>query len=137
MSARISRLLSTHHAGLVKKPAAWLWVAVWLLLNTQLALASHACHLQATLDAPAMQHMQHASAAETERHAAAEPVCGKHCVPDNAQQDHSGPVLAALPASTERVAVIPPVQYHGARPIWQMPPIVGPPAEIAFCCFRE
>nr|WP_238387477.1 hypothetical protein [Serratia sp. P2ACOL2] len=58
MSALASISLSMHRLRFAKKRAcAWLLVVSWLLLNTQLALASHNCNLQFSGEAPMAQHM--------------------------------------------------------------------------------
>lgn len=133
--------LSMHQLRFAKKRAgAWLLAVCWLLLNSQLAIASHGCDLQLTAAAPTAQHMMHMQASEMPAHSmqAAGPLCEKHCVPDTAQQDHGNLVLAAvLPANSELLVAAPQPQAQISRLDWQTPPIAGPPAEIVFCRFRE
>ncbi|VXC93753.1 conserved hypothetical protein [Enterobacterales bacterium 8AC] len=141
MSALASISLSMHRLRFAKKRAGvWLLVVCWLLLNSQLAIASHGCHLQFTAQAPAEQHMMHMQVAEPAMDSmqAAGPLCEKHCIPDPMQQDHSSLALAAiLPASGELLVAAPAQQVQFSHADWQTPPIAGPPAEIAFCRFRE
>ncbi|CAI2161302.1 Uncharacterised protein [Serratia fonticola] len=142
MSALASISISMHRLRFAKKRAAtWLLAVCWLLLNSQLAIASHHCDLQLTTVAPAAQHTMHMQAADplaNEMMQAEGPVCEKHCVPDSAQQDHGNLALAAvIPASSELLVAAPQPQAQFLRLDWQTPPIAGPPAEIVFCRFRE
>jgi len=140
MSALTSISLSMHRLRFVKKRAcAWLWVVSWLLLNTQLALASHNCNLQFSGEAPMAQHMTHMqnSVLSQQQIQAQEPLCEKHCVPESAQQDHTNLTLAALPTSGELAVITPFPSRSTSSNTWQTPPITGPPAEIVFCRFRE
>ncbi|WP_448665947.1 hypothetical protein [Serratia plymuthica] len=140
MSALTSISLSMHRLRFAKKRArAWLWVVSWLLLNTQLALASHNCNLQFSGEAPMAQHMMHMqnSVPSQQQIQAQEPLCEKHCVPESAQQDHTNLTLAALPTSGELAIITPFPSRSTSSNTWQTPPITGPPAEIVFCRFRE
>lgn len=142
MSALASISISMHRLRFAKKRAgAWLLAVCWLLLNSQLAIASHHCNLQLTSAAPAMQHTMHMQAADPQADKmmqAEGPLCEKHCVPDSAQQDHGNLALAAvLPASSELLVAAAQPQAQFSRLDWYTPPIAGPPAEIVFCRFRE
>ena len=141
MSALASISISMHRLRFAKKrAAAWLLAVCWLLLNSQLAIASHNCNLQLTSAAPAAQHTMHMQAADpqADQMQAEGPLCEKHCVPDSAQQDHGNLALATvLPASSELLVAAPQPQASFSRLDWQTPPIAGPPAEIVFCRFRE
>lgn len=140
MSALASISLSMHRLRFAKKRAcAWLLVVSWLLLNTQLALASHNCNLQFSGEAPMTQHMMHMqnSVPSQQQMQTQEPLCEKHCVPESAQQDHSNLTLAALPTSSELAVITPFPSRSVPSNTWQTPPITGPPAEIVFCRFRE
>ncbi len=141
MSAMASISLSMHRLRFAKKRAGvWLLAACWLLLNGQLAIASHQCDLQLTAQTPTAQHMMHMQANDplADKMQTNGPLCEKHCVPDSVQQDHGNLTLAAiLPASSELRVADPQPQAQLSRLDWQTPPIAGPPAEIVFCRFRE
>ncbi|MFZ1874940.1 MAG: hypothetical protein WAU54_19520 [Chania sp.] len=141
MSAQASISLSMHRLRFAKKRAGvWLLAVCWLLLNSQLAIASHSCNLQFAAEAPAAQHMMHMQASEPAmgNMQAEGPLCEQHCIPDPMQQDHGSLALAAiLPASSELLVAAPAQQVQFSRADWQTPPIAGPPAEIVFCRFRE
>ena len=121
MSALASISLSMHRLRFAKKRAcAWLLVVSWLLLNTQLALASHNCNLQFSGEAPMAQHMMHMqnSVPSQQQMQTQEPLCEKHCVQESAQQDHSNLTLAALPTSSELAFPVSfsPLQYLANAP---------------------
>ncbi|MEB6336984.1 hypothetical protein [Serratia rhizosphaerae] len=122
-----------------KRSGAWLLLLAWLLLNGQLALAGHGCDLQPDGSAVAAQHMSHLQQATPgmDSHTGADALCEKHCVPDNAQQDHASLSLAALPASFGLSLAIPRTTARISLIHWQTPPIAGPPTEVVFCRFRE
>lgn len=141
MSAQASISLSIHRLRFAKKRASvWILAVCWLLLNSQLAIASHNCNLQLTAATPTAQHMMHmqATGPRVDKMQAEGPLCEKHCIPDTAQQDHGNLTLAAvLPTNSELLVAVPQPQTHVSRLDWQTPPIAGPPAEIVFCRFRE
>jgi hypothetical protein len=140
MSALASISLFMHRLRFAKKRAcAGLLVVSWLLLNTQIALASHNCNLQFSGEPPMAQHMMHMqnSQPSSEQMQTQEPLCEKHCVPESAQQDHANLALAALPVSSELAVIAPALSLSIPFNTWQTPPITGPPAEIVFCRFRE
>ncbi|HGM6859163.1 hypothetical protein [Serratia rubidaea] len=122
-----------------KRGGAWLLLLVWLLFNGQLALAGHGCDLRPLGSAVAAQHMAHLQpdASAMAHPAGADVLCEKHCVPDNAQQDHASLSLAALPASFGLSLAVPRFAPQISRSHWQTPPIAGPPTEVVFCRFRE
>jgi hypothetical protein len=139
MSASASIFATLHRLRFAKKrAAAWLLMACWLLLNSQLAIANHNCELQLSAEAPMAQHMMHMQqSAEPDQVLTTDPLCEKHCVPDSLKQDHANLTLAALPVSNELLLAAPVPQVHLSQATWQTPPIAGPPAEIVFCRFRE
>ncbi|CNM02234.1 Uncharacterised protein [Yersinia frederiksenii] len=128
-----------------KRLCGMLLIACWLILNAQLAVASHQCdiapaaspvftqhqgHLQSQMhDMPAMMDMSHGQAQNA--------LCEKHCIPDSIQSDSGMLVLAALPTNTELVLADRQQNPRIHRLDWQTSPIVGPPTEIVFCRFRE
>jgi len=112
----------------------------WLLIQSQVAIASHDCDLDMqgqTVMAQHYDHMMADTAPQLPVHAMRAPLCDKHCVPDVAQKDTGHQPLLALPVSMT-LAVAKPVCVDIAREGWALtPPAVGPPATIRFCRFRE
>lgn len=112
----------------------------WLLIQSQVAIASHDCDLDMqgqTVMAQHYDHMMADTALQQPAHAMKAPLCDKHCVPDVAQKDTGHQPLLALPVSIT-LAVAKPVCVDIAREGWALtPPAVGPPATIRFCRFRE
>lgn len=105
-----------------------------LLLQSQLALATHQCELLIQGDSPMLQHVQHQQMTPVEMKT---PLCEKHCVPDSAQKTADQPPVVALPVTLTLAAVETPAQSV-TRADWTLkPPAVGPPATIRFCRFRE
>ncbi|QYM94327.1 hypothetical protein FGI21_07760 [Dickeya zeae] len=124
----------------------------WLLLNTQLAIASHRCDIPliaAASVAPVnVQHDTHrmqsdavmpdmSAGYDVQTTASVGPLCEKHCQPDTASQDLPSLSLLALPVSSELLPVQPPQPVTVGSNRWFTPPVAGPPAEIRFCRFRE
>ncbi|RAT74346.1 hypothetical protein AU507_07670 [Lonsdalea populi] len=112
-------------------------VACWLLLNAQLALASHSCE-PVMPSAPAMEHA-HPMTAKAPVHTSvvSSALCDKHCVPDSAHApDHS---LHADALAADAGIRLPPAPREPtvAERAWDTPPDTGPPSEIVFCRFRE
>jgi hypothetical protein len=121
-----------------KRACALLFTACWLLLNAQLALASHHCDLPASVASTASQHAGHMQDASGEQHLQSQtPLCEKHCVPDSSKYDNGTLSLVALPASSSLMLAAVDVSEPLCSAAWTSPPIVGPPAEIQFCRFRE
>lgn len=119
---------------------ALILLAFWLLLNTQLALASHQCSMPITALPSAIEHseqMLHDNMPTQQQRAAAPGLlCDKHCVPDSAQKDTQHAPFVVLSSQTElRLA-----EWRDEPRLpdvaWLTPPIVGPPAEIQFCRYR-
>ncbi|QHM97232.1 DUF2946 domain-containing protein [Kosakonia sacchari] len=112
----------------------------WLLIQSQVALASHDCSVSVQGEHMMVQHMDHRmmmSDSAPHMDMMKTPLCEKHCVPDLAQKDTDNASLVALPVSLTLVAAEPvcsPVAHDG----WSLtPPAIGPPATIRFCRFRE
>lgn len=117
----------------------------WLLIQSQVAIASHDCDLDVQGAAVMAQHYDHMmagnamidSATQPPMHAMKAPLCDKHCVPDAVQKETGHQPLVALPVSMS-IAVAKPVCVNVAREGWALtPPAIGPPATIRFCRFRE
>ncbi|MGR4049169.1 DUF2946 domain-containing protein [Kosakonia cowanii] len=110
----------------------------WLLIQSQVAIASHACTLPVPGEAMMQQHMHHlAMGDDAPPHRMKGVLCEKHCVPDLVQQEGHHPSLAALPA-TLTLAIAEPVFTAITSSGWTLtPPAAGPPATLRFCRFRE
>jgi len=124
----------------LKRHLAVLLVAFgWLLIQSQVAIASHDCALPSLQESRGVQHMDHMMLADNAPPAAVmnTPLCAKHCVPDMAQKESGHQPLVALPVSVT-LAVAKPVSTLLSCEGWSLaPPAVGPPATIRFCRFRE
>ncbi len=128
-----------------KRMCGLLLLACWLILNAQLAVASHQCDITPAASPVFTQHQGHLqnqmqdmpSMAEMPHGQAQNALCEKHCIPDSVQSDSGMLVLAALPTNTELVLADVQQNPRIHRLDWQTPPIVGPPTEIVFCRFRE
>ncbi|ACS84973.1 hypothetical protein [Musicola paradisiaca] len=148
MTTRHSASLSYRHLRYTSR-WGWLLALCWLLLNTQLAVASHACSLSIVAAPAVIQHQAHtqpsgmtmnhnmADSTPVANTADAGPLCDKHCLPDSASQDTPSIALLALPTETELQLALPASTLVVAGPDWFTPPVIGPPAEIRFCRFRE
>jgi hypothetical protein len=117
----------------------------WLLIQSQVAIASHDCDLDMQGATVMTQHYDHMmtgnvvsdSAMQPPVHAMKAPLCDKHCIPDVAQKETGHQSLVALPVSIT-LAVVKPVCVDTAQQGWALtPPAIGPPATIRFCRFRE
>ena len=109
----------------------------WLVIQSQVAIASHDCSLDPRGAAATIQHMDMSAKPLSHDVVSASPLCEKHCVPDQVQKDPAQPHLVALPA-VMTLALITPQCSEIAHSAWSLtPPAVGPPATIRFCRFRE
>ncbi len=117
----------------------------WLLIQSQVAIASHDCDLDVQGATVMTQHYDHMmtgdvmnnSAMPQPVHAMKAPLCDKHCIPDVAQKETGHPPLVALSVNLI-LAVADPVCVDTAQEGWALtPPAIGPPAAIRFCRFRE
>ncbi|MBN4833633.1 hypothetical protein [Enterobacter hormaechei] len=108
----------------------------WLLIQSQVAVASHACSMDVRGEVATIQHMD--MMAPGPQHATdASPLCEKHCVPDQVQKDPAQPHLVALPALMT-LTLTTPESASADHSAWSVtPPAVGPPATIRYCRFRE
>ncbi|WP_168363091.1 hypothetical protein [Dickeya zeae] len=151
MTASRPHPLSLRHLR-YKSRWGWMLALCWLLLNAQLAIASHRCDIPliaAASVAPVnVQHDTHrmqsdavmpdmSAGYDVQTTASVGPLCEKHCQPDTASQDLPSLSLLALPVSSELLPVQPPQPVTVGSNRWFTPPVAGPPAEIRFCRFRE
>ncbi|MEA9392869.1 hypothetical protein SJI19_20405 [Acerihabitans sp. TG2] len=118
---------------------ALILLSFWLLLNTQMALASHQCSMPITALPATLEHTQrmlHDDMPSPQQIAAPGLLCDKHCVPDSEQKNSQHAPSVALPSHTDLHIA----EWRNEPRIqaiaWLAPPIAGPPAEIQFCRFR-
>jgi hypothetical protein len=125
----------TYRLRFFRRHLAMLLVAFGvLILQSQLALASHQCDLNPLGASVMLQHIEHQGMSSVTMKT---PLCEKHCVPDSAQQTNDHPPAVALPTTVALAVVETPCQSV-SRAGWSLkPPAVGPPATIRFCRFRE
>lgn len=124
----------------IKRHLLMLLIALgWLLIQSQVAIASHGCALPVAGEAMAQQHLHHLAMNDNapKAHAMKAPLCEKHCVPDLVQKETHHPSLAALPATLTLAVAEPVCTFTPARNWALTPPAAGPPATIRFCRFRE
>lgn len=111
----------------------------WLLIQSQVALASHDCGQPSWQESRVAAHMNHMMMADSAPHTAAmkTPLCAKHCVPDTAQKESGHQLPVALPVSVTLAVALPACATFSSAGWALTPPAVGPPATIRFCRFRE
>jgi hypothetical protein len=116
-------------------------LSFWLLLNAQMALASHHCSMPITALPASLEHterMLHDDMQPQPQQQIAAPglLCDKHCVPDPEQKNTQHAPLIALSSHTDLHIVVWQNEPRIQAIAWLAPPIAGPPAEIQFCRFR-
>lgn len=116
-----------------------IWLTLFALLFQQFALAVHACEQAEPMSPAASEasgHAEHCESIPLEP-AASDPVCAKHCLPDQAT------------ATDQAIAKLPPMALPSASQAWpaafagsvQCPPppprnAVDPPATLRFCTLQ-
>lgn len=109
----------------------------WLLVQSQVAVASHDCSLSPRGESATSQHMDMMATPQHHELSNISPLCEKHCVPDQVQKDPAQPQLVAIPA-TMTITLNTPSCSNVSSSAWTLtPPAAGPPATIRFCRFRE
>lgn len=82
----------SHRLRFLKKHLLMLLLAFgWLLIQSQMALASHDCAIAPQGETVMMQHLDHQM---THPQVANAPLCDKHCVPDTVQKIDHPPLVA-------------------------------------------
>lgn len=110
----------------------------WLLIQSQVAVASHDCDLNVQGASIIAQHAHMtAQPVPTQAHAMSAPLCDKHCVPDAAQKESGHSPQVAIPAALTLAVNLPDCETFTPT-LWSLtPPAAGPPTTIRFCRFRE
>ena len=89
----------TYRLRFIKKHLLMFLLAFgWLLIQAQVAVASHQCSMDLRGEVATIQHMEMMAQPGPHYAAGASPLCEKHCVPDQVQKDPAQPHLVALPA---------------------------------------
>lgn len=109
----------------------------WLLIQSQVAVASHDCTIDLRGETATFQHMEMMTMPQHHAAPSSSGLCEKHCVPDQVQKDSGHPQLTALPAAMTVTLNAPDCVEHTASSRVVTPPAVGPPATIRYCRFRE
>lgn len=121
-----------------KRVSALLFTLCWLVLNAQLALASHQCDMRPPVKNTPMQHSEYMQMPDTPEHMQSQSaLCEKHCVPERTQSDSGSVPLLALPVVQTLALITVDARAAVTTADWVAPPITAPPAEVRFCRFRE
>lgn len=128
----------TYRLRFLKKHLLMFLIAFgWLLIQSQVAVASHDCSMNLRGDVAAIQHMDMVAKPSPHNAVDASALCEKYCVPEQAQKDPAQPHLVALPAAMS-LSLNTPECTSVRHSVWSVtPPAAGPPATIRFCRFRE
>lgn len=77
----------TYRLRFIKKHLLMFLLAFgWLLIQTQVAVASHQCSMDLRGEVATIQHMEMMAQPGPHYAAGASPLCEKHCVPDQVQK---------------------------------------------------
>ena len=107
----------TYRLRFIKKHLLMFLLAFgWLLIQTQVAVASHQCSMDLRGEVATIQHMEMMAQPGPHYAAGASPLCEKHCVPDQVQKDPAQPHLVALPAAMT-LTLTPPAILRGPLPL--------------------
>ncbi|THD43121.1 MULTISPECIES: hypothetical protein [unclassified Rahnella] len=121
-----------------KRVSALLFALCWLILNAQLALASHPCDLRPPVENTQMQHNQFMQMPDTQAHMQSQSVlCEKHCVPERTSSDNGTVPLLAVPVAQTLALITVDASAAVTTADWTAPPVIAPPAEVRFCRYRE
>jgi len=118
---------------------AGLFMACWFLLNMQLAVAAlHDMRIHSSSFKPqSSQRSYNDMDAPYSGDSKLQPLCNKHCNPDNGQVFSPGLQLVAMSAESSLLPVEQMQMTTFDHKAWYFPPVNAPPAEIRFCRFRE
>ncbi|CAH0263700.1 hypothetical protein SRABI106_02877 [Rahnella aquatilis] len=83
-----------------KRVSVLLFALCWLVLNAQLALASHQCDMRPPVENTAMAHNITMQMPDSPEHMQSQSLlCEKHCAPERTQSDSGSVPLVALPVA--------------------------------------
>ncbi|AVF34795.1 hypothetical protein [Rahnella sikkimica] len=121
-----------------KRVSALLFALCWLILNSQLALASHQCDMRPPVENTTMSHSEFMQMPDSPEHRQSQSVlCEKHCVPERTHSDSGNVPLVALPVAPALAIVTLDARVAVTTANWTAPPVTAPPAEVQFCRYRE
>ncbi len=121
-----------------KRVSALLFALCWLILNSQIALASHQCDMRPPVGNPAMAHNMTMQMPDSPEHMQSQSVlCEKHCVPERTSSDGGSVPLLALPVVPTLAMITVDASIAVTTADWVAPPVTAPPAEVQFCRYRE
>ncbi|MFO6298670.1 hypothetical protein [Rahnella selenatireducens] len=121
-----------------KRISALLFALCWLLLNSQLALASHQCDMRPPVENTTMSHNEYMQMPDSPEHMQSQSVlCEKHCVPERTQSDSGNVPIVALPVVPALAVMTLNASVVLTTADWVAPQVTAPPAEVQFCRYRE
>ncbi|MBU9815810.1 hypothetical protein J1781_13210 [Rahnella sp. C60] len=121
-----------------KRVSALLFALCWLILNSQLALASHQCDMRPPVENTPMAHNMTMQTTDSPEYMQSQSVlCEKHCVPERTSSDSGSVSLVALPVLPALAMITVDASTAVTTADWVAPPVTPPPAEVQFCRYRE
>ncbi|QBJ11634.1 hypothetical protein EYS10_25220 [Rahnella aquatilis] len=121
-----------------KRVSVLLFALCWLVLNAQLALASHQCDMRPPVENTAMAHNITMQIPDSPEHMQSQSLlCEKHCAPERTQSDSGSVPLVALPVAPALAMLTVDASTAVTTADWIAPTVTPPPAEVQFCRYRE
>ncbi|NIA87568.1 hypothetical protein [Rahnella aceris] len=121
-----------------KRVSVLLFALCWLVLNAQLALASHQCDMRPPVKNTAMAHNITMQMPDSPEHMQSQSLlCEKHCAPERTQSDSGSAPLVALPVAPALAMLTVDASTAVTTADWIAPTVTPPPAEVQFCRYRE
>jgi hypothetical protein len=121
-----------------KRVSVLLFALCWLVLNAQLALASHQCDIRPPVENTAMAHNITMQMPDSPEHMQSQSLlCEKHCAPERTQSDSGSVPLVALPVAPALAMLTVDASTAVTTADWIAPTVTPPPAEVQFCRYRE
>lgn len=121
-----------------KRVSALLFALCWLMLNSQLALASHQCDMRPPVMPTTMEHNEFMQMPGSPEHLQSQSVlCEKHCVPEKTSSDSGAVPVLALPVIPALALITVNASEAVTTADWVAPAVTAPPAEEQFCRYRE
>ncbi|WP_134707040.1 hypothetical protein [Rahnella sp. CJA17(1/100)] len=121
-----------------KRVSALLFALCWLVLNAQLALASHQCDMRPPVENTAMAHNITMQMPDSPEHMQSQSLlCEKHCAPERTQSDSGSVPLVALSVAPALAMLTVDASTAVTTADWIAPTVTPPPAEVQFCRYRE
>ena len=116
-----------------KRVSVLLFALCWLVLNAQLALASHQCDMRPPVENTAMAHNITMQMPDSPEHMQSQSLlCEKHCAPERTQSDSGSVPLVALPVAPALAMLTVDASTAVTTADWIAPTVTPPPAEVQF-----